>query len=293
METTAGGFVATVRAASVSFFSFAGVFSASRSPEIRIAPERAAPTSGEASRSGKPSGEALSRGNRVSRRGSVSVSRFTGDASRTGVDETWASVGERAESSDRLDSRDGTSRPSRGVAPNDPRRPDAERALFARFAARARPGTEGVRGDAEPPSSFPSASAPSSRSRFFPEDARFSRGVSFALSSPPSPPLSASASRAAASEGAIAAPATAALHAMLQYRDASLWSVRLHRRQLDLRPSPRADEDAFASPVPPGRLPRGCGRGLRNTTRAPLMTYVWIARASKSRHTSRTRTTLW
>jgi hypothetical protein len=32
---------------------------------------------------------------------------------------------------------------------------------------------------------------------------------------------------------------------------------------------------------------------LRNATRAPLMTYVWISRASSSAHTSRTRTTLW
>ena len=96
----------------------------------------------------------------------------------------------------------------------------------------------------------------------------------------------------------MAAPATPALHAMLQYRLVSLCSVRLHLRQLDRR-APAAEDDALVffssrfcvAPFP--CFPRGCGRSFRNTTRAPLMTYVWMLRASNSRHTSRTRTTSW
>ena len=94
------------------------------------------------------------------------------------------------------------------------------------------------------------------------------------------------------------APATAALHAMLQYRLVSLCSERAHRRQLDRREWFAAFFIAFFS-SPTSRapffpfFPRAVGRALRNATRAPLMTYVWISRASSSAHTSRTRTTLW
>ena len=98
------------------------------------------------------------------------------------------------------------------------------------------------------------------------------------------------------------APATAALHAMLQYRLVSLCNERAHRRQLDRREWFAAFAfrrvsfrvGFFSSPdVWAPFFPRAVGRALRNATRAPLMTYVWIARASNSAHTSRTRTTLW
>ena len=166
------------------------------------------------------------------------------------------------------------------------RRSELERgSLFARFsfARRAAPNVEteapepvtarvpktaeGVRGD---PTFEPSPKRTSSLGdvRFFPSPnpaaaprpPRPSRIPRVSFFSPrsnerasPALALSACASRAASSEGAMPAPATAALHAMLQYRLVSLCSERAHRRQLDRREWFAAFFIAFFHRRRPGR----------------------------------------